>query len=136
MDTISNAVQVGLLVSILAIPVFVMTKGYSFAKTNVISIPLMWLLVIATAYWPLFYSDFRLWLMGFNADAVFGAEKLQHVAPELHELAMRLYSSNVGISWPVKAISGAILTAPYPALIWGIRALVKRIKLKHISNTK
>lgn len=128
MEIIGNAIQVGLLISILTFPILVMSKGYGFARVNIICIPLIWLLVIAAAYWPHFYSDFRLWLMGFNPDAVFGAERLQSVPAELHELAMRLYSSNTGISWPVKAIGGSILMTPYPTLVWGVRALIKRIK--------
>jgi len=127
MEVFGIVIQFGILVLIIAIPIVTVSKGYGFIQVNVISIPLICLLIVAGAFWPHFYSDFMLELMRFDFGGMNDVERVRNVSPELQGEATRLYWSNMGIGWPLKAIIGMVLLVPYPSLIWGAGFLVRRI---------
>lgn len=128
MEILGNVIPIGLIVLIIAIPILAVLKSYGFLRVNIVSIPLIWLLVTAVAYWPHFYADIRLELMGFDFKGAYSAERLRNIPVELHKEALRLYRSDIGIGWSAQAIIGCVLLAPYPTIVWGAGALVKYIK--------
>ena len=134
METVSIAIQLGLLAAIVAIPIIGVSKGYSFVRLNAISLPLICFLIALTAYLPRYYSDFRLELMEFDFEGVSDAERARNVLPESREEATALYWSKMGIGWALKAIFGIVLFAPYPTLVWGGSVLVKQIRRKQNSK--
>ncbi|WP_416768234.1 hypothetical protein ACM66T_07520 [Sulfurimonas sp. ST-25] len=135
MEILGIVVHFGLLATIVLVPIFVVSKGYDFLWTNAISLPIICFFLVLMTYWPHFYTDFRLELMGFNFDATSDAERVRNVLPELQEKAKALYWSNMGIGWPLQAIFGMVLFAPYPTAIWGCGALVKYARRKRNNET-
>lgn len=134
METLGIAIQLGLLAAIVAIPIIGVSKGYSFVRLNAISLPLICFLIALTAYWPHYYSDLRLEHMGFDFEGMSAAERAKNVLPESQEEATELYWSKMGLGWPLKAIFGIVLFAPYPTLVWGGSVLVKQIRRKQNSK--
>jgi len=126
MDALGSCIQMGLITMIVVIPIVFVRKGYGFLKVNLISIPLIFLFVIMLAYWPHFYDNFRLELMGFDFEGMSDAERAQNVAPELRDEATRLYWSHMGIGWPLKAIFGMIFVLPITSIVWWLNHLITR----------
>ena len=135
MEILGIVVHFALLAAIVVVPIIVVSKGYDFLWTNIISLPIICFLLVLMAYWPYFYTDFRLELMGFNFDGMSEAERVRNVLPELREEAKELYWSNMGIGWPLKAIFGIVLFTPYPTVIWGCESLIKNVRRKHKNDT-
>lgn len=134
MEALGIAIQLGFLAALVAIPIIGATKGYGFVRINAVSLPLICFLIALIAYWPHFYSDLRLELMGFDFDGMSDAERSRNVLPAMREEATALYWSNMGIGWPLKAIFGIVLFAPYPTVVWGCGVLVKHIRRKRNSE--
>jgi hypothetical protein len=67
-------------------------------------------------------------MMGVNFDGMTDSERTQNVSPELREEANKLYWSLMGVGWPLQAIFGTVLVAPYPSAVWLIVFGVKRYK--------
>jgi hypothetical protein len=74
--------------------------------------------LILGAYWPHFYTEVRLELMGYDALGMSEGERLQNVVPEKHEIATQLYWSNMGVGWPLKAMIWMVILLPYPFIVW------------------
>ena len=128
METLGIAISIGLVALIVAYPIYVVSKGQGFVRTNLISIPIIFVLVIAGAYWPHFYKDVRLELMGFDFEGMSDEERTRHVSPERKGEAINLYWSLMGIGWPLKAIIGIVILLPYPTVVWLVGGLAKRIR--------
>ncbi len=75
-------------------------------------------ILILGAYWPHFYTDLRLDLLGYDSLGMSELERLQNVSPEMRDKATQLYWSNMGIGWPMKAIIGMVILLPYPLIVW------------------
>lgn len=128
MEILGIAIQLGFLIAIVVIPIIGASKGYGFIRVNIVSLPIICFLIVLLAYWPHFYTDLRLELMGFDFEGMSDAERARSVLPEMRKEATALYWSNMGIGWPLKAIFGIALLAPYPTLVWGGTVLVKYIR--------
>ena len=128
MEILGIAIQIVFLMLIISTPIITVLKGYGFFRVNLISIPFIFLVVVVGAYWPHFYTDFRLELMGFDFDGMNDSERAINVSPELREEATRLHWSNMGIGWPLQALLGMVFVAPYPSLVWCAGVLVKYVK--------
>lgn len=136
MALIGNLVRDGILLALLATPWLVAfrvskQKPFSqFLRINLISLPIIFALIALLAYWPHFYRDFRLSLMGFDFDGMSAAERVRQVAPESRELANNLYQSGMGIGWTLQAIIGMVIFFPYPfvitIIIFGTRRWLRR----------
>lgn len=131
MEALGIATQMGFLALIFAIPIRVVLKGYGFVRVNIVSLPLICILISLAAYWPHFYSELRLEMMGFDFSGMNDAERARNVLPELREEATKLYWSNSGVGWPLKAIFGIALFAAYPTIVWCAGVLVKYVRRKH-----
>jgi len=75
-------------------------------------------MLIVGAYWPHFYTEVCLDLMGYDSLGMSETERLQNVVPEMHEEATQLYWSNMGVGWPMKAIIWMVILLPYPLIVW------------------
>ena len=126
MDVLGFSIKMGLIVMVVVIPIVFTRKGYGFFRVNLICIPLIFLFVIMIAYWPHFYDSFRLELMDFDFEGMNDVERARNVAPELRDEATRLYWSNMGIGWPLKAIFGMVFALPITSIVWWLRHLTKR----------
>jgi len=134
MEVLGIAIHIGFFVAIFVIPIVGVSKCYGFVRLNAISLPLICFLMTLVAYWPHFYSDLRLELMGFDFEGMSDTERARNVLPETREEATALYWSNMGIGWPLKAIFGMVLFAPYPTVVWGGSVLVKHVRRKRKSE--
>lgn len=130
METLSLAIQIGFLAAIAAMPIYCVSKGCGFIRINTVSIPLICILIALLAYWPHFYSDLRLELMGFDFEGMSDEERARNVLPELRDEATSLYWSNMGIGWPLRAILGMVIISPYPTVVWGAGVLIKYVQRK------
>lgn len=127
METLNHIVTFLIFTTIIVTPVFCVLKNYSFIKLYLVSTSLISLMLIVAAFWPHFYTELRLDLMGFNFDGMSDAERAKNVAPELRAEATNLYWSNNGVGWPLKAIIWMIILLPYPVLIWLIGFAQKKL---------
>lgn len=134
MEALGIAIQFGFLAAIVAIPIIGVVRDYGFVRLNAISLPIICFLIALAAYWPHFYSDLRLELMGFDFGGMSDAERARNVLPESGEEATALYWSNMGIGWPLKAIFGMVFFAPYPTVVWGGGMLVKHVRRRRNSE--
>ncbi len=77
----------------------------------------------------------RLDLMGYDSLGMSEVERLQNVAPEMHEAATNLYWSNMGVGWPMRAILWMVILLPYPLIVWifgfSYKKLIKRFSVKN-----
>lgn len=134
MEALGFAIQIGFLAAIVATPIVVVSKGYGVVRVNIVSLPLICSLIALAAYWPHFYSDLRLELMGFDFEGMNDAERARNVLPELREEATTLYWSNMGVGWPLRMIYGIALFLPYPTVVWGGGVLIKFMRRKRNSE--
>ena len=128
MEALGIGIQIVFIALIILVPIISVFKGYGFLRANMISIPFIFLVVVIGAYWPHFYADLRLELMGFDFEGMNDVERARNVALELRGEATKLYWSNMGIGWPLKAIFGMLFVALYPSTFWCVVAIVKYIK--------
>ena len=135
METLGFIVELLILITIVFTPIVCVRKNYSFLKLYLVSVPIIFFILILGAYWPHFYTDVRLDLMGFEFDGMSDAERVKNVVPEMREEATRLYRSNMGIGWPMKAIIWMVILLPYPLIIWlfalGYKKLKSRLGVKN-----
>lgn len=87
-------------------------------------------MLIIGGYWPHFYTEVRLDLMGYDSLGMSEAERLQNVAPEMHEQATQLHWSNMGVGWPLKVIIWMVILLPYPLIVWLFGFGFKKLKLR------
>jgi hypothetical protein len=66
--------------------------------------------------------------MDFDFDGMSDVERARNVAPELRELATKLYWSHMGIGWPLKAMIGMALLSPYPTAVWILSLVLRKIR--------
>jgi len=128
METTQNIIMLGILLSILSFPIFIVRKNYRFIKTNFISIPIISMLIALGAISPHFFKDIKLWKMNVNIEGVTAAERTKNVKPELRAEAEELYWSLMGVGWPIPAIFWIILMLPYTSIIFGIKILFRWVK--------
>jgi len=121
-------IQIVLMVIVVLIPIITSIWCDDFIGVNLISLPLMFLCLVLWAYWPHLYADLRLYQIGFNFDGMNDAQRALNVSVELKDEATKLYWSNMGIGWPLKAIIGAIILTPYPSIVFGGKSLFMFIK--------
>ncbi|GAA0706054.1 MULTISPECIES: hypothetical protein [Vreelandella] len=127
METLGIAISLVMAGLIIATPIYCVAKSRSFIRLNLISIPIIFTLVIAGAYWPHFYKDVRLEMMGLDFDGMSDEERTRNVTPEQKEEAIELYWSLMGIGWPLQAIIGMVLVLPYPSTVWLVGFGAKRV---------
>lgn len=127
METLGIVVSIGIAALIIAAPIYAVLKGSGFFRTNLISIPVIFALVTAGAFWPHFHKDVRLKLMGVNSEGMSYEERTRNVPPEKKGEAEDLYWSLMGIGWPLQAIIGMVIVSPYPSVVWLVGWLARRI---------
>jgi hypothetical protein len=134
MEILDFIVKSLVLLTLFVTPIVCVYKNYSFVKLYLVSAPIISLMLIIGVYWPQFYTELRLDLMGYNSFGMSESERLEGVIPEMHEKATNLYWSNMGIGWPLKAIIWMVILLPYPLILWLFRfsykQLVKRFSAK------
>ena len=118
METLGFIVELLILTTIFFTPIVCVYKNYSFVKLYLVSVFIISFMLIAAAYWPDFFTNVRLYLMGFDFDGMSDAERVQNVAYKMRGEAVKLYLSNMGIGWPLKAIFAIIIFLPYPLIVW------------------
>ncbi len=128
METLGFIVELLILMIIVFTPIVCVCKNYSFVKLYLVSALIISFMLIVGAYWPHFYTDVRLDLMGFDFDGMSDAERGQNVAPEMREEATKLYWSNMGIGWPLKAIIWMVILLPYPLIVWVFGLAYNKLK--------
>ena len=126
MKILGSAVELLMLVIIVSAPIICICRGYGFIKLHLVSVPIIFFTIILAAYWPHFYADLRLDLIGFDFNGMSDAERARDVVPEMREEATRLYSSNMGIGWPLKVIIWMTVLLPYPSIIWLFALVYKK----------
>ncbi|MES9900747.1 MAG: hypothetical protein ABW148_17255 [Sedimenticola sp.] len=134
METLGIAISIGLVALIVAIPIYAVSKGLSFVRSNLFSIPIILCLVTVGAYWPHFYKDLRLEMMGVNREGMTDVQRTRNVSPGLQGEAIELYWSLMGVGWPFKAIIGMVLIAPYPSVVWLAGFGVRRFRRSNRSE--
>jgi len=136
MDYVDLAIHLGVLVAILVFPMHVAARNYvaegnvGLLRTNLMSMPVIFALALILAFWGPFYADVRLELMGFDFSQNSDSSRARNVAPELKELATKLYWSNMGVGWSLRAMFWMVLIAPYPSIASVLVATVHYIKCK------
>jgi len=130
METLGFIVELLILTTIFFTPIVCAYKNYGFVKLSLVSAPIISFMLIVGAYWPHFFTDVRLDFMGFHFDGMSDVERVQNVAPEMREEATKLYWSNMGIGWPMKAIIGMVILLPYPLVVWLFGLGYKKVKNK------
>ncbi|MEM8504875.1 MAG: hypothetical protein AAF716_17180 [Cyanobacteria bacterium P01_D01_bin.1] len=135
MELLGLVVQGGLLCMIFVVPWVLalrrsrQRKFLQFVRVNLISLPIIFVLLALLAYWPEFFREFRLSQMNFDMYGMSEAERVQQVAPELRELANEIYmSSSYGIGWPLKAMMVMVMFLPYPSGVLMLVFLARAIK--------
>jgi len=128
LESLGIAIQLLFMLIMVAVPVYCAFRRFSFLKLNLVSIPVVCLMISIGAYWPHFYADLRLYLMDFDFDGMSDVERARNVAPELRELATKLYWSHMGIGWPLKAMIGMALLSPYPTAVWILSLVLRKIR--------
>jgi hypothetical protein len=103
MEILGHTVHLILLALLIATPWLIIffraraDKKTSFIYMNAIALPIALALIFLMAYWPHFFRDFRLELIGFDFDGMTQDERTRNVDPAYRELADKLYSSHMGI---------------------------------------
>lgn len=128
MDIFGKIIIVGFLLFILATPIILSLKGYDNFKILAWSFPLMAAFIFLGSYWPHFYVDLRLELMGFDFDGMSDLDRARNVLPEFKEEATKLYWSTMGVGWPLKAFIWMVILSPYPFVVLGCKAFIKYLK--------
>jgi hypothetical protein len=128
MKTVETIFQLGSVILIFCVPIFVVIKNYGFIKTNMIAVPLVSFLIVLGSVSPHFFKDVRLSLMNVNIEGMSKEERTKNVKPELREEAEELYWSLMGVGWPLTAMIWIVFLAPYPSLIFGVKILIKRLR--------
>ncbi len=106
------------IVTILATPFILSLKSYGIFKTNMIAIPLTAVVITAAAWWMDTYPDIKLASIGYEIDGMSENERARHVPLHLREEAKKIFESNMGVGWPLKAFFWLIGILPYPSLVW------------------
>ncbi|WP_298445323.1 hypothetical protein [uncultured Ferrimonas sp.] len=135
METLGFIVELLILTIIVSTPIVCAYKNYSFVKLYLVSASIISLMLIVGSYWPHFYTDVRLDLMGFDFDGMSDVERSQYVAPEMREEATKLYWSNMGIGWSMKAIIWMVILLPYPVIVWLFGLGYKKVKNRFSAKT-
>ena len=122
LNTFVPIVYLGLVIIVPFVAVFVCGKlnlTARFIWVNLISLPILFVLLLLLAYWPHFYADTKLQMMGYDTWGTNETERAMNVAPELRDEAGKLYWSNMGIGWPLRAMFGFVFYASwYPSAAW------------------
>lgn len=130
METLDFIVKSLILIALIFAPIFCVYKNYSFVKLYLVSVPIISFMLIIGGYWPHFYTEVRLNLMGYDSLGMSEIERLQNVAPEMHEKATQLHWSNMGIGWTLKVIIWMVILLPYPLIVWLCGFGFKKLKLR------
>ncbi|HEC00775.1 MAG TPA: hypothetical protein ENI91_03705 [Sphingomonadales bacterium] len=101
-------------------------KNTGIIFINIISLPIIFAIVLISAYWPEFFGNIRLSSMGFDFYGMTDFERTLGVSPELKAEANSLYWSNMGIGWPLKALIAFVFFVPYPSISLLIFKFLKR----------
>jgi hypothetical protein len=128
MDVFGKIIIIGFLFFILATPIILSLKGYNNFRILALSFPLMAAFILLGSYWPHFYVDLRLELMGFDFDSMSDLDRARNVLPEFKEEATKLYWSTMGIGWPLQAFIWMVILSPYPFAVLGFKAFIKYLK--------
>jgi len=122
---LGDIVRLVLTLLAIAVPVFCALKGYGVVKTNLVSLPIVFVILVLGAYLSHAYPLLLLKIMGFDLQGMNEAERLLMVAPALKDTATEIYSTIFGIGWPLKAMLAMIFVSPYPTAVWVGWTLVK-----------
>lgn len=123
-----------LLILMAAIPFFIygFFKSSTFFKSlfyiNLISLPIIFAGFLIISYWPHFYADARLEMLGYDFEGMNLDERLKSISPEYHQEARKLENANMGIGWPLQAMFMSAFTAPYPTATYLLIKLYRKIK--------
>ena len=98
-----------------------------FIAINVLSLPTMFALIALIAYWPHFYVDYRLELLGFDQMGMSDVERTMNVQPEFREEANKLFWLNMGIGWPLAAMMMFAPTIIYPSIVMIVVKIINRV---------
>ncbi|MBA6254391.1 hypothetical protein [Colwellia sp. MB3u-55] len=128
METLGFIVELLILMIIVFTPIVCVCKNYSFVKLYLVSALIISLMLIVGAYCPHFFTEVRLDSMGFDFEGMSDAERVQNVAPEMREEATKLYWSNMGNGWPMKAIIWMVFLLPYPLIVWVFGLAYNKLK--------
>ncbi|MEO1622438.1 MAG: hypothetical protein AAFU53_15575 [Cyanobacteria bacterium J06632_3] len=122
---LGDIIQLVLTLLAISVPAVCALKGYSFLKTNLISIPVLFAIVFLGAYLADIYPLIQLNFMGFDFQGMNETERMLNVNPVHRDAAAELYGSIFGIGWPLKAIFAMLFVTPYPSAVWVAWTLVK-----------
>jgi hypothetical protein len=128
MEIVDFIVKSLILIILVFTSIFCVYKKYSFVKLYLISALVISFMLIIGGYWPNFYTEVRLDLMGYDSLGMSEAERLQNVAPEMHEEATQLHWSNMGVGWPLKVIIWMVILIPYPLIVWVFGLAYNKLK--------
>ena len=115
---LGDIIQFVLTLLAISVPAVCALKGYSFFKTNLISIPVLFAIIFLGAYLADIYPLIQLNFMGFDFQGMNETERMLNVNPAHRDTAAALYSSIFGIGWPLKAILAMLFITPYPSAVW------------------
>ena len=132
MEIFGHVITFSLITVIAIIPVRAAKKRPGFLKSLFVSLPICFVLVLATFYWDDLYKDLRLEMMGVEFDGMNDSERFKNVPFEIRTQASELYSSRFGIGWPLKAMFGMVFfVIPYILLVLGSAAAIRYFYKKH-----
>lgn len=123
-----------LLILMAAIPFFIngFFKSATFFKAlffiNLISLPLIFAGFLMISYWPEFYADARLEMLGYDFEGMNLDERIRNIEPAFRAEAIQLAGANMGIGWPLQAMFMSVFTAPYPTAAYLLIKLYRKIK--------
>ncbi|CAA0108632.1 Uncharacterised protein [BD1-7 clade bacterium] len=124
MDTFGFAVMLMFVFVIFTAPVYCCFKGFSFFKLYMVAFPIMAVFIVLASYWPHFYSDIQLELMGFDQEGLSYEERTINVDPSLRENAEEIHWSGMGVGWPLTAMLWLVFLSPYPSVVWLVALII------------
>lgn len=135
MDTLGIAVLLLFVLVIFSAPVYCCFKGFNFFKLYVVAFPIMAVFTVLACYWPHFYSDVQLELMGFDQEGLSYEERTINVDPSLRETAEELHWAGMGVGWPLTAMLWLVFLSPFPTVVWLVSLLLKKSRSYTKANT-
>lgn len=103
MNTLDALVTFSLLLGMIACPVL-LARRLRFGHALVASLCIACVLVAMWAFWPSVHADLRLQELGFDASGMSEFERMANVPASAREEASRIYDSQMGIGWPLRAL--------------------------------
>lgn len=140
MENLNTSLKFVFLIVLIISPILLLNKLYKrnlktlFISYITTAIAVTFVLVLIMAWWSHFSIDLLLSHYGYNSNLLTETERLQPVAAENLDRVKTLYSTRMGIGWPLKAILFYIFYSPYLLIVYFGCYFYKKSKLNKQAN--